>query len=103
MNAPKFTPGPWRIDDDVSGSGVYVDNDNYHGVDAGRGYLDHETMTGFSVCAHMSLADTRLIAAAPDLFESLRDLLADIAQPGEAWAAGSTVERARAALAKAAP
>lgn len=107
MNAPKFTPGPWRLDDDAFGSGIYVHNDDYHGVDAGRGYLDRDTMTGFNVCAHMSIADAALIAAAPDLFEACAHVERELTQYLDAMPADETSralrDTLRAALAKAAP
>jgi len=73
MSETKFTPGPWRLDHDPIGSGVFSDNENYHGVEAGHGFI--KDGVGFNCTGFMSKADARLIAAAPELFEALSDLL----------------------------
>jgi hypothetical protein len=69
MNA-QFTPGPWVLDAEVHGDLI---EDGYHFIDAGIGYHSetHEP-AGFGIQGCMSLADARLIASAPKLFECLR-------------------------------
>ncbi len=62
------TPGPWR---EVETS---VTDDKYRTIEAGDGL----TGRGFHICGFMSPADSRLIAAAPDLLAALKSLLADI-------------------------
>ena len=59
----KHTPGPWRI---MSEDGVM--SGNYRGIEAGRGYLDKQTNTGFNVTAWMSESDARLISCAPEMY-----------------------------------
>jgi hypothetical protein len=82
MSAAKHTPGPWRAYDeypeiiefstkgggDFGGMKVSVSGINYR--------------TGMHVMAAEQAANMRLIAAAPDLLESLQDL-ADAAQARE--------------------
>jgi hypothetical protein len=45
---------------------------NYRGIEAGRGYLDKQTNTGFNVTAWMSESDARLISCAPEMYEALK-------------------------------
>jgi hypothetical protein len=69
----KHTPGPWRLDD-VTFLGcdhrVNLISDIYHFIDAGRGYVGD----GFGVGGCIGIADARLITAAPDLLDALREL-----------------------------
>ena len=67
MAAPKFTPAPWKIEGDLSALpediGVGICNRSHDGDD-------------WNVASvHSSAANARLIAAAPDLYEALVDLL----------------------------
>lgn len=62
------TPGPWILDSPAYGE--MVDRD-YHFIDAGCGYCG-DGEDGFGLRGYMSLADARLIAAAPDLLEALK-------------------------------
>lgn len=71
----QYTPGPWRLDNDELRSGVFSDNENYHGIEAGDGYL--KDGQGFNCTGFMTKADAQLIAAAPGLYEALNDLLND--------------------------
>jgi hypothetical protein len=82
----KHTPGPWEID---RGWHLY-ERDRYYKIVAGWDYPH-----GFSLSAFMNEADACLIAAAPDLLEALKAVLA--------VADRKTVEfdMARAAIAKA--
>ncbi len=63
-----FTKGPWRLDDAIH-SGVI--GENYHVIDSGRGGWYSLEDGGFSIAAYINLADARLIAAAPDLYEAV--------------------------------
>lgn len=82
----KFTPGPWI----ANGSVVRAARD--YVAQAGSESCNYETQH----------ANAALIAAAPDLYAALRDLLADAeaADMAEGPHAGSLIE-ARKALAKA--
>lgn len=98
----KHTPGPWRLDDlnDCS-----VVDETYRSIAGGVGFFVTEgpyANQGFGLSGHISDADARLIAAAPEFLEALRELVsleADGKQADEgaieAW------ERARAVIAKA--
>jgi hypothetical protein len=64
----KFTPGPWRIDESLA----CADNE-YHEVEAGNGFFPQ----GFGLTGYMSIDNCRLIAAAPDMYEALKLILAE--------------------------
>lgn len=72
MSEVRFTKGPWRLDHDPLGSGVFLDNDNYHGIEAGNGFIS--SGSGFNCTGFMSKEDASLIAAAPDLYAALTAL-----------------------------
>lgn len=98
----KHTPGPWRIEGytRLLGGGV-TGHTISHGVnnyrDGPEGYVCTTNGT--------SEADARLIAAAPDLFDALQDIVADddagvsLADQRSRW--DERMSAARAALAKA--
>jgi hypothetical protein len=69
---PKFTPGPWRVDDDVH---AHVIDSEYHVIDAGPMC----TPAGFSLAGCMTLANAHLIAAAPEMYEALKAICDSIA------------------------
>lgn len=91
------TPGPWRerapnIDGEV--------DEHYREITAGVGHFpDERGESGFKLTSFISPADARLIAAAPDLLEALKDAA------NELWSvpAASTMvlNKVRAAIAKA--
>lgn len=87
----KHTPGPWRI---MSEDGVM--SGNYRGIEAGRGYLDKQTNTGFNVTAWMSESDARLISCAPEMYEALTAIL-DLADSDPFATIGMTVEHGKGA------
>ena len=91
----KFTPGPWE----VSGKVAKLGPDNYLTVIAPDRWVAH-VLDG----CEKSEEDARLIAAAPDLHDSIRDLLAyldgDISGPAQR---DGIIAEARAALAKVQP
>jgi hypothetical protein len=73
----KHTPGPWASEgfEQVAGNGVF-----YGGLIVGD---DGETVVAQCVMAH----NARLIAAAPDLLEALKNLENDDGSiPAHAWA-----------------
>jgi ABC-type transporter lipoprotein component MlaA len=99
MSAGRWSPGPWRIngpsrlrDDSVQildGEGdtvTHVCADDT--MEIGDGSIA-EVLSG------KAKANARLIAAAPELYEALRDLLHEDGPSRNSW------ERARSALAKA--
>ena len=89
----KWTPGPWKIDE-------------YGRVtaDASGCALNAVGVTGFCLTtSDEAAANTRLAAAAPELFEALDDLLSELDSTPEidlsSW--GVSTAKARAARAKA--
>lgn len=90
----KHTPGPWFVRE--PDNGIYDTDDEIANVVA-RGPYGLNTLA-----EDVELADARLIAAAPDLLETLRDIVAVYAHvinrgPRES----ALLTRARAAIAKA--
>jgi hypothetical protein len=67
----QHTPGPWDVD---TGSNTHVDA-IYHQIDAGQGFFNPFTGQGFGLCGYMSLADAKLISAAPELLHACKDIL----------------------------
>ena len=74
-NAPKHTPGPWRVEK------PYLDDEGYREIPI-QADVDGKTVTPAAVClqfpnlGEMQEANARLIAAAPELFEVVEALLA---------------------------
>lgn len=95
MSEPKFTPGPWVLDN--ASEHVDVISDDYHFIDAGNGYFDDKQ--GFGISGYMSIHDARLIAASPDLFEACQMLLVCMSQVNREG--DLAAEKARAAITKA--
>ena len=85
------TPGPWQIDADapIHPTGFYAGG--YHSISSTDGEFQ---VTGF-----IGDANARLIAAAPDLAEALRQCVQYIELDSEYLQ--PMIDRARAALAKA--
>ena len=86
MSEIKFTPGPWKVT--VSENGIDV------GVDG----LDGETITGW-----IEPYDAHLIAAAPELYETLEAIIARWDTPlwKDIEPTAVFINKGRAALAKA--
>ena len=104
MSEPKFTPGPWRAVQHEAG--WTVDTGGLRGPVRAICYYEDGDPVGAVV---MDEADACLIAAAPDLYEASKDLLefiVEVALRGphydETPALRSRLDKARAALAKAA-
>jgi len=98
----KHTQGPWEVD---GPDAAHVVSEDYHVIRAGCGFLaeskEHRE-SGFRIAGHMSEADARLIAAAPDLLAALQAILPDavgnhIGGPDTQ----SRIDAARAAISKA--
>lgn len=102
MSAAKFTPGPWRLDAPVN---AHVISDDYHTVDAGCGFLASadQREPGFGLAGHMTLADARLIAASPLLFDALETLAGALTTGAGRDFIEAFLRDAKAALEEAAP
>lgn len=97
MSAPEFTPGPWQV--------------KRSGCISARGDGQLVATTGYRVAVVEGTAgaedsaNAALIAAAPDLFAALSDVLAkaggDRASCGHPYTCSCAFDAARAALAKA--
>lgn len=85
MSKPKYTPGPWKME---LHEGEYLISGRTDG---------HEHFTAIA----RQEANARLIAAAPELLESLLDLLIMVGAPDAPWDIEAIVSRANAAIAKA--
>ncbi len=93
----KHTTGPWVIhpDDDLHPeySGHVMTRDGYAVADC--------ILEWSSIEECEQIANARLIAAAPDLLEALRDCLRRIDDADETYGPDHAVTKARAAIAKA--
>lgn len=114
----KHTPGPWRLNDPKDHTPELLNGD-YRCIGAGVGYCMPDCPPGFSIVGALREADARLMVAAPDLLEVLKESLpflrdhaedmadfaaqwpADPDGPGAAAKAADRVKRAEAAIAKA--
>lgn len=96
MSAPQFTPGPWQTGHMMDGDNVWIGPDcNAIPV----AYVDRDWQRARDEWG----ANARLIAAAPDLYAALKDMLI-ASQPQHTFRhvfMGEAQEKARAALAKA--
>lgn len=111
----KFTPGPWRVDGTVAlgAYGVWTDYGTHPGDVAGELYPDQVCSVYCNNKSHFDRetrdANAKLIAAAPELYEALRDAQSALAMlvdanttTQHAYAHVKLAEsKARAALAKA--
>ena len=99
----KHTPGPWSAYVDRSTKTIAVDI----GPDPHGGRPCIVDWTGFDGCdlpLNQRIANARLIAAAPDLLEALKDMLnAENTYPygGMSESEIAAIQKARAAIAKA--
>lgn len=84
MAEEKFTPGPWRIGPD------YLDDEGYREIAIQAPTLNGEC-TPASVCLQfptvpgMQDANAHLIAAAPELYVALRNILAEAEQVARSY------------------
>lgn len=68
----QHTPGPWILDPEEKREHI---DETYHFINAGIGFYDPDTGTGFSMSGYLSKADATLISAAPDLLDALTTLV----------------------------
>jgi hypothetical protein len=102
MSEIKHTPGPWSVNTAAEYCGTRVDGPNGRGV-AHAIQRDAHPVHGQGITQAEAEANGRLIAAAPELLQALRDLIGSVPGPAN-WhtdAASKAVDRAVAALAKA--
>lgn len=91
MSKEKFTPGVWRVDD-APRRGFGGSSLPYLAIDCGGMETIHVCGNGTTFSKH----DANLIAAAPDLYRALKEMVEHFGDP-----AGGKLFGARAALAKA--
>lgn len=102
-DTPKYTPGPWCLDVEPSDDGTFF-------VQTPEGRDGQCIAEVYNQTTPDTVANARLIAAAPELYEALRSLLAEVEADREAedpqartqmeWE-DAPLAAARAALAKA--
>ena len=73
MTHTKATPGPWHLDKTANMNGISIQDVRGYRVANCRSYSR-------TIPRSEALSNAALIAAAPDLYESLRGLLADITE-----------------------
>lgn len=69
MNEMKHTPGPWKNTAPIVNGKV---DECYRYIEAGPGFLQHHSGTGFCLSGFISPDDAKLIAAAPGLLAALQ-------------------------------
>jgi hypothetical protein len=96
MSATNYSKGPWKILD--QGTEQMIVSDGFHVATVPFGSRADEAMDRANAC---------LIAAAPDLYDAVAELLREFVDPEQSLeqfdscVVRKTVERARSALAKA--
>lgn len=98
MTKPAFTPGPWKAEC-VGIMGDYSNPDDVYEVVA-------DSEFGGRICEYAKEGDARLIAAAPELYKAMRELVVVAdgtmdADSADAYGLTSAIQSARAALRKA--
>ena len=88
MSKTKFTPGPWWIDGQGIGPKSFADDQSY-GMTTPVAYIEEYDWPENHV------ANAHLIAAAPELYETLEEVIRISDRKHDAW------DKAKAALAKA--
>lgn len=110
--APKFTPGPWHFADAEYAAlgiaraedGVYRPAASMAGAIVGPAQFDRGWHYVCAMNNHAeAAADARLIAASPELYEALLDMVNKFERGGYGDAPCPFVVNARAALAKVTP
>lgn len=101
MSTPKFSPGPWKVDERSCHSGNIA---TVHGCTAGWAEIWSEHWMDVGLGPDVRDANIALIAAAPELYQSLLEMVedSDDVDDGELpKISAATLTRARQALAKA--
>lgn len=97
------TSGPWKIDWTIAGGGRNEDFPELHYANIySHGYMN-SAPAGLSITGYIRKADALLIAAAPELLEALKELLASqlaVMPPFEAGAAAQDAWSDRRAKAR---
>ena len=96
MSEVKHTPGPWKFDpedDSIVGHDVHLSIATIDHIDEGG-------EKGFNF-GPISSANARLIAAAPELLQTLQAAVAYFDAPGDGCYSDAQLDAARAAIAKA--
>lgn len=92
----KHTPGPWRINGNNMFRWIVADSE----VFTHSGDVNRSAYGGNMVCESVHKANARLIAAAPELLEALKEIVD--AADGAGWEQlDPSFKKARAAIAKA--
>jgi len=92
MTKPNWTPGPWKIGSRYTENGVYDKAGNL----IANTHSSHRNFDRENQIAEQN-ANAHLIAAAPDMYEALEDIIGDT----EFGCHRASYIKARAALAKA--
>ncbi len=79
MTNEKFTPGPWRKDDNVYNRVVWAIDNN--GVKKDYGISNVRRIARIYGGEQVGTANAALIAAAPEMYECVCDALTDLEMP----------------------
>ena len=115
-NTPKFTPGPWAIDDRYEGH-IYILPASDSGKSAGASFvsaakhrrdyfrriamIDREPYQFDGISRKENAANVRLMAASPELYTALSELLLCHSEGGYVQPDAEVLQAARSAIAKA--
>lgn len=109
MSKEKFTPGPWFVSEDITRDRDinchYVGDEYIAGFNIESGAKEIVSCEGIPGCGDEERSNAHLIAAAPDLYEALSELVEEIGVELKAivgvFGESREITKARAALAKA--
>ena len=70
------SPRPWRVNDlTTNPPSLFEENQHYYVIEAGDGFYDHDTDTGFRLSGFMSDADAALIVRCVNRAEAVEELV----------------------------
>lgn len=99
MSKTTHTPGPWVYGDWLNKKAGFIDSAGWVDI---WSYNKGEDSLPFASCKHFNeLANARLIAAAPELLDALKDCLAFLERDMPVASSGPERRKASAAIAKA--